>query len=223
MTRGIYTVNRNMNILQKKQENLNTNFANVKTPGYKFQHILQTTMESSELINFTDGANNNRRRELGPIVFGNEIDEYVRNFQQGIVTQTESQNDYAIVGEGFFTIQMGNGQIGYTRNGNFMLDDNNQLVTMDGDMVLMAGDRPLISDFNDYQQLVHMGNAIFTGAGAFTIDGELQQGFLEMSNVNIADEMVKMIEVAREFEANQKLLHAADETLTKAVNDIGRV
>ena len=81
----------------------------------------------------------------------------------------------------------------------------------------------MISDFNDYQQLVHMGNAIFTGAGAFTIDGELQRGFLEMSNVNIADEMVKMIEVAREFEANQKLLHAADETLTKAVNDIGRV
>lgn len=54
------------------------------------------------------------------------------------------------------------------------------------------------------------------------MDTNIRQGFLEMSNVNIIDEMVKMIEISREFEANQKLLHAADETLSKAVNEIGR-
>ena len=114
---------------------------------------------------------------------------------------------------------MDDGTIAYTRNGNFKLNENNELVTMDGYLVLDE-----ISDFEDYQNLTSMGNTLFTSDEApFVIEGEVKQGFLESSNVVIVDELVRMIEISREFEANQKLLHAADETLSKAVNEAGRV
>ncbi|WFA07877.1 flagellar hook-basal body protein [Tissierella sp. Yu-01] len=219
MIRSLYTVNRNMNILQKKQENTSANITNVNTPGYKFQDIVQSTMESQEMINYAGGKDANRRQVLGEFVYGNEIDEIYKNFEQGILQETGNPQDYAIVGNGFFTIQMDDDTIAYTRNGNFKLNDNNELVTMDGYLVLDE-----ISDFADYQNLTSMGNTLFTSDEApFVIEGEVKQGFLESSNVVIVDELVRMIEISREFEANQKLLHAADETLSKAVNEVGRV
>lgn len=238
MIRSLYTVNRNMNILQEKQENTSANIANVKTPGYKFQDIIQSTMESYEMVNYKDGRREDRRQALGQYVFGNQIDEYVKHFEQGSMLETGLENDYAIVGNGFFTVQMADGQLAYTRNGNFRFDEANQLVTMNGDIVLGQGQTNivknqdgtlsvnlLISDFADYQGLESIGNTLFTSneAAIEMLDAKVSSGFLEMSNVDIANELVRMIEISREFESNQKLLHAADETLNKAVNEIGRV
>lgn len=114
---------------------------------------------------------------------------------------------------------MNDGNIAYTRNGNFKLNEENQIVTMEGYLVLDE-----INDFDDYQNLNRIGDTLFTSDTApFVIDGEVKQGFLESSNVDVINEIVKMIEISREFEANQKVLHAADETLNKAVNEVGRV
>lgn len=52
---------------------------------------------------------------------------------------------------------------------------------------------------------------------------QLLQGFLEGSNVNPVREMVEMIAAQRSYEASQKMIHAEDETLAKAVSDLGRV
>ncbi|MNY63838.1 Flagellar basal-body rod protein FlgG [compost metagenome] len=51
---------------------------------------------------------------------------------------------------------------------------------------------------------------------------EVLQGYLEASNVNPVREMVEMIAVQRAYEASQKMISAQDETLAKAVNDLGR-
>jgi len=242
MIRSIYTANRHMNVLQTKQENTSANISNINTPGYKFQEIVQSTLESHQMINYSGGRRLNRRQELGEFVFGNQIDGFYRNFQQGNLSETNKATDFALVGSGFFTIQMDNGEIAYTRNGNFRLNENNQLETMEGHLVLgvdengnigliygennsVDGGQLLITDFNDYNNLNNIGDTLFTSneAGYRLMDGEVRQGFLEMSNVRIGDELVKLIELAREFESSQKLLHAADETLSKAVNEIGRV
>lgn len=219
MIRTLNTVNKNMNILQTKQENVSANITNVNTSGYKFQEIIQSTLETQEMINYTEGRNNDRRRELGPYVFGNQIDEVYKNFEQGTLLETGLSTDFAIVGNGFFTIEMNDGNIAYTRNGNFKLNEENQLVTMEGYLVLDE-----INDFDDYQNLNRIGDTLFTSDLApIEIEGEVKQGFLESSNVDVIDQIVKMIEISREFEANQKVLHAADETLSKAVNEVGRV
>jgi len=52
---------------------------------------------------------------------------------------------------------------------------------------------------------------------------QLRQGYLEGSNVNPIRAMVEMIAVQRSYESSQKMITAQDETLGKAVNDLGRV
>lgn len=234
MIKSIYTINRNMNILQKKHENTSANIANINTPGFKEQNIIQSTLEAKEMTNFTGGVNRNEKRQLGNFVFGNQIDGVYNSFEQGSLTQTFNTTDFAIIGNGFFTVQMDDGQIAFTRNGNFKVNELNELTTMEGYKVLGGDDKGgishlgsnlLINDFNDYSELNSIGDTLFTSnQPGFTItDAKVSQGFLEMSNVKVVDQLIKMIEVSREFEANQKLLHSADETLSKAVNEIGRV
>ena len=49
------------------------------------------------------------------------------------------------------------------------------------------------------------------------------QGMLEGSNVNVVDSMVKMILIQKQYDSSAKAVSSIDETLNKAVNEIGRV
>ena len=51
----------------------------------------------------------------------------------------------------------------------------------------------------------------------------IRQGMLEDSNVNAIEEMVKLINAVRDFETNQRSILSQDETLDKAINEIGKV
>lgn len=51
----------------------------------------------------------------------------------------------------------------------------------------------------------------------------LQTGFLEEANAQPVLEMVELITAMRSYEASQKAIQTQDETLSKAVNDIGRL
>jgi flagellar basal-body rod protein FlgG len=48
--------------------------------------------------------------------------------------------------------------------------------------------------------------------------GSLQQGYLEMSNVKVVEEMVNMIVAQRAYEVNSKAVQAADEMMQQADN-----
>ncbi|MGI6383475.1 MAG: flagellar hook-basal body protein [Tissierellaceae bacterium] len=251
MLRSIETINRNMNVLQKKLENTTSNIANLNTPGYKFQDIIQSTLEERQMINHTAGPNLDQRQEVGTFTFGNQIDQVYRNFEQGQLNQTDLPTDLAIVGNGFFVIEL-DGGLGFTRNGNFSINDAGQLTTMEGYPVLGLNDlnqltpiylegnnftvnsdgnildqdlRLALADFTNYQNLETFGDTIFLAEGMDydLIDGEVKQGFLELSNVNLVELMTSMIEISREFESNQKILNSLDETLRRAANEVGKV
>jgi flagellar basal-body rod protein FlgG len=55
------------------------------------------------------------------------------------------------------------------------------------------------------------------------INATVKQGFLESSNASVVDSMVEMIRFQRNYEANQKSVISEDETLQKAVNEVGKV
>ncbi len=251
MIRTIYTVNRNMNVLQKQQENTSANLANSNTPGYKFKTLMQSTLEAYEMINHAGARNRDRRQVLGEFVFGNQIDEKLTYLGDGTPYETGNFTDFAIQGDGFFTLQLLDGSRGYTRNGNFRIEQDGALVTQTGERVLGRrndgivgpmyvdedfqvdhtgriigyGSSFLISEFNNYNDFVDRGNTIFTTNSGVTLveNPSIMQNYLESSNVDFTKEIVKMIEVAREFESNQKMIQAADETLSKAVNEIGKL
>ncbi|MBC7087479.1 MAG: flagellar hook-basal body complex protein [Tissierellales bacterium] len=233
MIKSLYTINRSLNVIQKRQENTSANLVNANTSGYKFQKVVQSTMETREMINYTGGANKNVRNPIGQFVFGNQVDEYYRNFSSAPIYETGNSTDFAINGDGFFTVELNNGQIAYTRNGNFRVNEANELVTVEGYRVLGENGYININDLNfnfvisspeDFNTLISIGDTLFTSQAPMNqIEADVKRGFLEASNVNLVDEMVKLIEITREFEANQKLMHAADETLNKAVNEVGKV
>lgn len=70
---------------------------------------------------------------------------------------------------------------------------------------------------NLYQVTDASGDATTGTAGQNGI-GTLSQGFLEMSNVNVMEEMVNMIVGQRAYEINSKAVQAADEMLQQANN-----
>jgi flagellar basal-body rod protein FlgG len=70
---------------------------------------------------------------------------------------------------------------------------------------------------NLYQPTDSSGNANTGTAGQNGL-GTISQGFLEMSNVNVMEEMVNMIAGQRAYEINSKAVQAADEMLQQANN-----
>lgn len=236
MIRSIDTIQSNLNILQKKQENISANVANTNTFGYKAQQIIQSTTPAQAMFNFTNGPELNQLNQVGDFIFANQIDSVSLDQSQGGVKGTSRETDFSILGTGFFNVRLADGQTGYTRNGNFALNQDNQLTTQEGYLVLNQNNQPIraeeltqqpvfkLTQFDNPEELVSRGQTLFTGAtaGRDATDSLVQNKSLEASTVEMADEMVNLIETAREFESNQKLLHAADETLRKAVNEIGK-
>ena len=83
-----------------------------------------------------------------------------------------------------------------------------------------------VVDFEDYNFLSSYGENMYEAVdGAIIIDADatVNQGYLEMSNVNMVTEMVDMIAITRAYETNQKMVQTVDQTLDKAVNNIGNV
>ncbi|CZR02453.1 flagella basal body rod protein [Trichococcus palustris] len=252
MIRSIDTLSHHFNVLQKKQENMSANIANVNTSGYKSQRFVQSTTESFDFSNYLDGPEANQKNAVGSLNFGDQIDEAYSNLTQGSLRETSSGTDMALMGDAFFTVQAPDGQQYVTRNGNFTVNETGELVTQDGYLVLgvnnsgqtttipagtsqftvdQAGNvsgtgvRFLLSDVTDPKSLQLKGDTLYAVQSGRTVDdgSSVYQGYLEGSNADTADEMVNMMQIAREFEANQKVLQTADETLSKAVNEIGKV
>lgn len=151
-----------------------------------------------------------------------------------------------------FTNKGGETSTKYTRDGSFTLTSDGYLTTKDGDYVIGTNGRirldPLketsidsqgrffqdnnlvatlqITDFADYNYLEKYGENLYNAVEGATVqnaDVKVYSGYLEMSNVQIVTEMVDLIAVTRQYEANQKIIKAYDSTLDIAANQLGRV
>ncbi|KRL02097.1 flagellar hook-basal body protein [Liquorilactobacillus capillatus] len=233
MIRGLDTLRQSIDILQKRQENVSGNIANVNTTGYRAKHLFQSTLKEAQLHNYQGGANANERTEIGGFTFGNQLDGSYLDQTKGALHQTGRTTDFAITNDGYFTVRMPNGQTAYTRNGNFNLNGQNQYVTQEGYAVLNTAGQPArsgeqnfqVTAFDNQQALQDIGNTYFISntQGNQLQGADVRQGYLEQSNVSTADEMVALIQTGREFEANQKILSSNNETLGKAVNELGKI
>ena len=83
-----------------------------------------------------------------------------------------------------------------------------------------------VVDFEDYNYLAKYGENMYDlvdGGVRVASDAAVNQGCIEASNINIVSEMVDMITITRAYQAGQKVINAIDETLDKAVNQVGKV
>lgn len=120
--------------------------------------------------------------------------------------------------------QAGNpGQAGYIRvdpNIKLVVDENGNLYQNNA-LIGQIG----VVDFADYNFLAKYGENMYDlveGGQIQASTARVEQGVLEMSNVNVVSEMVEMINITRAYESNQKIIQTIDSTLEKAVT-MGKV
>jgi flagellar basal-body rod protein FlgG len=115
--------------------------------------------------------------------------------------------------------------------GGIYLGDGELRFNVEIDGTIFLDDEPIdrikLFEFdNEDASLKKLTDDLFTdetGAAQIANSTVVMQGFVEGSNVNPADEMVKLINVVRAYETTQRIIQAQDELLSKAVNQVGSV
>lgn len=103
----------------------------------------------------------------------------------------------------------------------FVINAEGQIV-QDNEVIGDVG----VVDFANYDYIEKYGENMYNlieGGTLIEADAQINQGYLEMSNVNVVKEMVEMITITRAYESNQKLIQTIDSTLEKTVNQIGKI
>lgn len=237
------------------------NLANVNTTGFKrdrasfetlaYQALTTPGAASSDSTKFATGTN------LGT---GVQINGTAKIETQGSLQTTDNSLDMAVEGSGYFQVAMPDGRTGYTRDGNFTLSAEGNIVNSDGyqlqpqiqipqgaEKITIGTDGTVsatmpgatettevgkieIATFTNPAGLQSEGNNLLTetassgqpqvGPGGIDGRGEIRQGALEASNVNIVEELVDMIETQRAYEVNSKMISATDQMLQYANQNI---
>jgi flagellar basal-body rod protein FlgG len=118
---------------QANIDTISNNLANVNTTGYKkmradFEDLIYQTIKTAGTPATEDTV-----IPVGiQMGHGVKLADTQRMFTQGSLQNTEVATDLAITGEGFFRVQMYDGSLAYTRNGNFQVDSTGRMVTPNG-------------------------------------------------------------------------------------------
>ncbi len=249
MIRSFYIAGTAMATQADKLDVLTNNLTNVDTTGYKKEKLISRSFSDVLVQRLNDPYVMSISNKLGYQNDGVHIDEVVTDFSQSGFDQTARLSDLALEGTGFFVIDTPEGNM-YTRDGNFFVNADGDLVTSDGYYLagenghIRVGDgefaidsqgyvivdgqtvnRVSLATFDDLTGLrKNADNLYTTNQPARTpADIQVKQGFLETSNVDTAEELVKMMEVTRAFSFNQRVLTMMDQSLEKTVNEVGRV
>lgn len=221
MIRGLYAAASGMVAQMARQDVYADNLANVNSVGFRRgQAVLQEFP-----VDLAGGAASG----------GTGAGTAGLDLSQGPLVSTQRTLDLAIKGDGFFVVQTPRG-VSYTRNGQFQLDSQQHLVTNDGYPVLgdsgpitvsspdfvvssdgtvtcagaTAGKLSLVAVSNPQA----LGSGYYGGRASRTSDSEVCQGSLEQSNVNAVQEMGRMMNGYRFYEANAAALRYQDETIS---------
>lgn len=126
-----------MQAQQTQVDVISHNLANMSTTGYKRQRA-----EFQDLI-YQDlrrvGTNSSDAGTIVPtgvqLGLGVKTAAVSRSHSQGTMTNTDNPLDVAIQGRGFLRVELPNGDFAYTRNGQFQLSPEGEIVTIDGYLV----------------------------------------------------------------------------------------
>ncbi|UOR43472.1 flagellar basal-body rod protein FlgG [Helicobacter pylori] len=262
MLRSLYSATSGMLAQQTHIDTTSNNIANVNTTGFKksradFNDLFYQAMQYAG----TNTSNTTLSPDGMEVGLGVRPSAITKMFSQGSPKETENNLDVAITGKGFFQVQLPDGTTAYTRSGNFKLDEQGNLVTSEGYLLIPQITLPedttqvnigvdgtvsvtqglqttsnvigqiTLANFVNPAGLHSMGNNLFsiTNASGEAIVGnpdsqglgKLRQGFLELSNVRLVEEMTDLITAQRAYEANSKSIQTADAML-QTVNSLKR-
>ncbi|MGH7868617.1 MAG: flagellar basal-body rod protein FlgG [Candidatus Dormibacteraceae bacterium] len=260
MFRALYTAGSGMSAQDLNLENIANNLANANTTGFR-QHRLQF----EDLVYQNVVVPGSAMTQQTTVPSGLQVGLGVRSASsevittEGNLTTTGNPLDVAIEGDGFFQVLTPSGQIAYSRDGSFHLNQNRQIVTSDGNAIQPAVTIPAnatsisigsdgtvtvqepnqaqaaqvgsiqLAMFPNAGGLMNIGNNLYaptTASGEPVVGspgsaegiGTVQQGMLEAANVNVVDEFIQMILAQRSYEANSKVVQAANQMFQELNN-----
>lgn len=239
---------------QKQIDVISNNVANMHTPGFKRGRV-----------NFVDVATAGVAANVGAPMESNGNGTRIHStstiFTDGVMRATQNPLDLAIDGSGFFELEAENGGQVYTRDGQFRLDTEGYLVTVQGLRLsqpiqipsdasnvriaqngevtaTLSGDteRTVLGNieltaFAAADMLTSVGDNRYTanaaaGAPSYGRPGEtgfgtVQQGFVELANVEMVEEMTALVLAQRAYQLNARVLQASDQIL-ETINNLRR-
>ncbi len=235
MNQGTYPLAASMINQINRLDMISNNLANTNTNGFKqegtsegsFNHYLQRAQQEG----FTPTKINEVTNTIP------KMDSKFINSEQGPIMPTGNTLDFALSkADTFFKIQDESGEVVYTRDGAFKIQDG-LLVDSNGQFVLNNDNEPIATEEEfvnqiavvkiDYKDLdKYKDNNFKAKDGAFIEnlelnDGEIMQGAIERSNVNSVSAMVALIDAHRRFDQAQKAVSTIDELNGKLIDKIG--
>lgn len=254
MLKALNTAATGMQAQQSNMEVISNNMANASTTGFKkaraeFEDLLYQTEKAPGAASGLNAVSPTGVQ----VGLGVKTAAVQRDHTIGSAKITDNPFDLSIQGKGFFQVMNEEGDILYTRNGEFKRNYEGKLVDKSGNLlypniqlpkdtidvrITSRGEVELIRDKISKPELIGqieiasfinpaglraMGGNNFTpspasgnpqtGKPGVGHMGSVSQGELEGSNVNIVEEMVKMIEAQRTFETSSKAMQASDQML----------
>ena len=125
MFKGFYNLTSAMLTHQNNLNVIGNNMVNISTAGYKQDRYVASTFDDVMYSRVT--VNESSGTEIGRQSYIRAASEIYTDYSQGTPEPTDLPLDFAIVGDGFFAVQDPDGNIGYTRMGNFSLDEEGYL------------------------------------------------------------------------------------------------
>lgn len=136
MLPSLSTAATGMTAQQTQMDVISNNLANLGTNGFKgsranFEDLMYQNLRQPGAVSSADTS----------LPSGMQVGTGVRPVAterlhtQGNLEATENSTDLAINGNGFFQVQMPNGDNAYTRDGSFQKDSNGQMVTSNGYLI----------------------------------------------------------------------------------------
>jgi flagellar basal-body rod protein FlgG len=244
MIQGLYIASQGMSPLLDKQDQIANNLANLQTTGFKQSGLFMKTFQKylandqrQPFVNsethpdqvYVDYSEGNMIKSSSPLDVFIKGSGFLTAMTPDGVRYTRNGN-LSLSPEGFLTTSDGSKVMG--KNG--FIQINNQSggavnINDYGEVVQDADIKGVlrISDFKKPYKLLREGNSYFKPQPDVSpIESQgfaIKQGYLEGSNVNTIKNMVDMISTYRNFEADQKAVSSQDETLQKAVEEVGKV
>lgn len=136
MVKSLYTGVSGMKTHQWRMDVIGNNISNVNTVGFKsdvpvFKDIAYMTKRTPSGATSTLGGINPSQ-----VGYGVGMNSVTANMTQSGYTSSDNVWDMSIVGNGFFQVMDGAGNIYYTRAGNFKVDDDGYITNANGYHVL---------------------------------------------------------------------------------------
>lgn len=250
MLKGIYSAAAGMSSQMIMTDIGANNLANVNTAGFKeiktdfktFGEMLVKRIGNNQqvklgnfahgsqvLASVTDFTQGDLIQTGNPLDMGLKGDGFfsVRVLGNDAVVYTRC-GSFTRDNEGFITTINGDRLQGY--NGDILIPRNAKKITISKSGEIIADDKIIdtlkIAQFKNNQELKRIGASYYKILAQPENDVTgvtVEQGSLERSNANVITEMVNSMTGLRIYETLQKSIQMQNETLGKAVNDVGRV